>query len=139
MENVPQLLGSFEHGEIMGTAEAMGFKVAGDVLCAADYGVPQTRRRAFIIGCKSFNPALVFPPRKTYFDPSKGGPQTSLFQADGKGYLPSAERWRTVRDVIADLPPPVGIEIRDLAPLFDLHLRRQPDNRTSPDFLLVAA
>ncbi|MBW1736009.1 MAG: DNA (cytosine-5-)-methyltransferase, partial [Deltaproteobacteria bacterium] len=70
MENVPQLLGSFEHGEIIGTAEAMGFKVWGDVLCAADYGVPQTRRRAFIIGCKLFDPALVFPPRKTHFNPN---------------------------------------------------------------------
>ena len=29
MENVPQLLNSFEHGEIMGTAEAMGFKAWG--------------------------------------------------------------------------------------------------------------
>jgi len=64
MENVPQLLGSFEHGEIMGMAEAMGFKVWGDVLCAADYGVAQTRRRAFIIGCKFFDPKFVFPPRK---------------------------------------------------------------------------
>jgi DNA (cytosine-5)-methyltransferase 1 len=40
MENVPQILDSFEHGEIMGTAEAMGFKCWGAVLCAADYGVP---------------------------------------------------------------------------------------------------
>ena len=47
MENVPQLLGSFEHGEIMGTAEAMGFKCWGEVLSAADYGVPQMCRRAF--------------------------------------------------------------------------------------------
>lgn len=69
MENVPQLLGSFEHGEIIGTAEAMGFKVWDDVLCAADYGVPQTRRRAFIIGCKFFDPSQVFPPRRTHFDP----------------------------------------------------------------------
>jgi len=92
MENVPQLLGSFEHGEIMGTAEAMGFKVWGDVLCAADYGVPQTRRRAFIIGCKDFDPARVFPPRRTHFDPSKGGAQISFLETDGNGYLPGAAR-----------------------------------------------
>ena len=77
MENVSQLLGSFEHGEIMGTAKAMGFKVWGAMLCAADYGVPQTRRRAIIIGCKNFDPALVFPPRKTHLDPIKAGAQTS--------------------------------------------------------------
>ena len=40
MENVPQLLGSFEHGEIMGTAEAMGFKVWGDVLYEKGTFVP---------------------------------------------------------------------------------------------------
>lgn len=126
MENVPQLLGSFEHGEIMGTAEAMGFKVWGSVLGAADYGVPQTRRRAIIIGCKFLDPAAVFPPRKTHFDPSKGGAQTSFLQADGNGYLPGALRWRTVRDAIADLPPPIGTEIRDEAPPLDLHFGRSP-------------
>lgn len=126
MENVPQLLGSFEHAEIIGTAEDKGFKVWGDVLCAADYGVPQTRRRAFIIGCKSFDPTLVFPPRRTHFDPSKGGAQTSLLQADGKGYLPDAIKWRTVRDAIEDLPPPIGTEIQDQPPPLDLHFGRSP-------------
>jgi DNA (cytosine-5)-methyltransferase 1 len=124
MENVPQLLGSFEHGEIVGTAEAMGFKVWGDVLCAADYGVPQTRRRAFIIGCKFFDPADIFPPRKTNFAPSKNGAQTSFL--DGNGYMPNAERWRTVGDAISDLPPPVGTEIRDAAPPLNLHFGRTP-------------
>jgi DNA (cytosine-5)-methyltransferase 1 len=100
--------------------------VWGAVLCAADYGVPQTRRRAIIIGCKSFDPTLVFPPRKTHFDPSKGGVQISFLQADGNGYLPGAVKWRTVRDAIADLPPPVGTEIRDEAPPLDLHFGRSP-------------
>ena len=88
MENVPQLLGSFEHGEIMGTAEALGFACWGEVLCAADYGVPQTRRRAFIMGCKFFDPAQVFPPCKTHCAPRKGGAQTSFPQVGGNGYLP---------------------------------------------------
>jgi DNA (cytosine-5)-methyltransferase 1 len=126
MENVPQLLGSFEHGEIMGTAEAMGFKVWGDVLCAADYGVSQVRRRAIILGCKFFDASLVFPPRKSHFDPSKGGAQTSFLQADANGYLPGAVKWRTVRDAIADLPPPIGTEIRDEEPPLDLHFGRSP-------------
>jgi len=126
MENVPQLLGSFEHGEIIGTAEAMGFKVRGAVLCAADYGVPQTRRRAIIISCKSLDPAAVFPPSKTHFDPSKNGAQTSFFLAGENSYLPCAMRWRTVRDTIADLPAPSGTEIRDEAPPLDLHFGRTP-------------
>ncbi len=102
MENVPQLLGSFEHGDIVGTAETLGFKVTQAILCAADYGVPQTRRRVIIVGCKFFEPSQVFPPRKTHFDPRKGGAQTSLLQADSNGYLPGAVKWRTVRDAVAE-------------------------------------
>jgi len=130
MENVPQLLNSFEHGEIMGTAEAMGFKVWSAVLCAADYGVSQTRRRAFIIGCKFFDPSLVFPPRKTHFDPRKGEIQYSLLEGNGKGYLPGAVKWRTVRDAIADLPPPMGTEIRDVEAPLDLHFGRSPTEKS---------
>lgn len=126
MENVPQLLGSFEHGEIIGMAEAMGFKCWGEVLSAADYGVPQTRRRAFIIGCKFFDPTQVFPPRKTHFDPRKGGPQISFLQVDGNGYLPGAVKWRTVRDAIEDLPRPKGTEIRNEDPPLDLQFGRSP-------------
>lgn len=124
MENVPQLLNSFEHGEIMGMADAMGFKVWSDVLLAADYGVPQTRRRAFIIGCKHFDPALVFPPRKTHYNHAKKGVQLSLL--DGNGYLARAKNWQTVRDAIADLPPPRGVEIRSEKPPLDLHFGRSP-------------
>lgn len=126
MENVPQLLGSFEHGEIIGTAEALGFKCWGTVLSAADYGVPQTRRRAFIIGCKYFHPEQVFPPRKTHFDPRKGAAQLSLLQGDEKGHLHGAVKWRTVRDAIADLPWPKGTEIRNEDPPLDLHFGRSP-------------
>lgn len=124
MENVPQLIGSFEHGEIVGTAEAMGFKVWGGVLCAADYGVPQTRRRAIIIGSRFLDPRCVFPPKKTHYDPSKGHAQAS-FSVDGSSFS-FAERWRTVRDAIADLPAPVGTEIRDEKPPLDLHFGRNP-------------
>ena len=125
MENVPQLLGSFEHGEIMGTAEAMDFKVWGDVLCAADYGVPQTRRRAFIIGCKFFDPALVFPPRKTHFNPKNNGKQLVL-TFDNSDYLKEVKKWTTVRDAIENLPPPEGTEIRNASSPFDLHFGRNP-------------
>jgi DNA (cytosine-5)-methyltransferase 1 len=125
MENVPQLLGSFEHGEIMGTAEAMGFKVWGAVLCAADYGVPQTRRRAIIIGCRYFDPSHIFPPRKTHYDPSKEHAQAS-FLYEGNGGLSIAEKWRTVRDAIADLPSPVGTMIRDENPPLNLQFGRTP-------------
>ena len=125
MENVPQLLGSFEHGEIMGTAEAMGFKVWGDVLCAADYGVPQTRRRAFIIGSRFFDPALLFPPRKTHFKPNEDDKQLTL-PFENNEHLKEAHRWTTVRDAIEDLPSPEGTVIRDAPSPLDLHFGRNP-------------
>ncbi len=52
MENVPQLLGSDEHQHIQEAAKARGFLLSSAKLHAADYGVPQLRWRAFIIGCR---------------------------------------------------------------------------------------
>lgn len=53
MENVPNLL-TTENGyfkkEIIDLFEKIGYKLTADVLIASDYGVPQNRKRAFIIG-----------------------------------------------------------------------------------------
>ena len=126
MENVPQLLGSFEHGEIMGAAEALGFRVWGDVLCAADYGVPQTRKRAFIVGCKSVDPRELFPPRKTHYNPRKHNTSPRSIDEQIAEYIPYAEPWKTVRDAIADLPKPEGTEVRKEPPPLNLHFGRTP-------------
>lgn len=126
MENVPQLLGSFEHGEVVGKAEEMGFRVWGEKLCAADFGVPQTRWRAFLIGCKFSDPRLFFPPRKTHYDARKPQGQSAMANTGTNGYAPNPSPWRTVRDAIADLPVPVGTEIRDDPPPLDLHFGRTP-------------
>ena len=73
MENVPQLLNSSEYEEILRTAEQdMGFRVRSAKLLAADYGAPQLRQRAFILGCKFADPNLVFPPKKTHYNPKNG-------------------------------------------------------------------
>ena len=87
MENVPQLLGTFEHGEIVGMAESLGFKIWQDKLIAADYGVPQTRTRAFIIGCKFTDPSILFPPRKTHFNPKSNGKRATLPFFNSEEYL----------------------------------------------------
>lgn len=58
MENVPELLVSAEYAEFKKRAEAdLGFTVEEDVLNAADYGVPQRRRRAIAIGVKKGSPS----------------------------------------------------------------------------------
>jgi len=70
MENVPQLLGSPEYYEIEAAAKELGFKLASAKLCAADYGVPQVRYRAFIIGVRDSDPRSVFPPRPSHHNPT---------------------------------------------------------------------
>jgi len=125
MENVPQLLGSAEHDEIAEVAHALGFKMAFAKLCAADYGVPQTRWRAFIIGCKFAQPGEFFPPKKTHQRPADVS-TGAMFSEDFDRYVSRAKPWRTVRDAIADLPVPQGTEIRDEPPPLDLHFGRTP-------------
>lgn len=125
MENVPQLLGTLEHSEIIDTSKSLGFKVWQDKLLAADYGVPQTRTRSFIIGCKFVEPSILFPPRKTHFNDFEIPKQMDL-NFNKNEYLPNPERWRTVRDAVENLPPPIGTQIRDVDPPLDLHFGRNP-------------
>lgn len=124
MENVPQLLGTVEHGEIIEAARQMGFKTTAAILCAADYGVPQTRNRAFIVGCAFADPCDYFPPRRTHYNPQKKPGRVLL--EDLSEYVSDPKPWATVRDAIFDLKPPVGIEIRDVEPPYDLHFGRTP-------------
>jgi DNA (cytosine-5)-methyltransferase 1 len=121
MENVPQLLGTTEHQQITKTAEKLGFRVVSAVLCAADYGVPQTRNRAFIVGSKIADPLYFFPPKRTHHDPQK-----SRESLDLSGYIEFSQPWRTVRNAIFDLCPPVGTEIRTDEPPYNLHFGRTP-------------
>ena len=90
-----------------------------------------------MVGCRFFDPAVLFPPRRTHFDPSKGPVQPSFLPGDPEGYLPNAVRWRTVRDAIADLPPPEGTEVRcDPAPL-DLHFGRSPTAKSLARYRVI--
>lgn len=124
MENVPQLLGSLEHEKIVETAESAGFKLACVKLCAANYGVPQTRWRAFIVGCRFADPGSVFPPEKTHYNPYNGFNPSSSDKV--VGYVLNPRPWQSVRDAIYELPPPVGTDIRGEPPPLDIHFGRTP-------------
>jgi DNA (cytosine-5)-methyltransferase 1 len=88
MENVPELLRSREYEEFRDAAEQqLGFTLEGRVLNAADYGVPQRRRRAIVIGTRS---GCVPWPVQTHYDPA-------LTPLDGKP-------WKTFREAVAGLP-----------------------------------
>lgn len=123
MENVPQLLQSDEFKEIQEYATSLGFRIAKAKLCAADYGVPQIRYRAFIIGCRIADPNQFFPPKKTHFNPEL---EQAKKVSEKNGYDEVAQPWKTVRDAISDLPDPVGTEIRDEKAPLDLHFGRTP-------------
>lgn len=125
MENVPQLLGTEEHRAIIKKAESFGFKVYQKKLTATDYGVPQNRTRAFIIGCNFVDPSLLFPPRKTHCNPAKKSNQLVL-PFEQQEFLSTPHYWKTVRDAIGELPPPEGTEIRATVPPLDLHFGRNP-------------
>jgi DNA (cytosine-5)-methyltransferase 1 len=87
MENVPELLGSPEYRSFRAAAEARGFAVRGGLLNAADYGVPQRRRRAIVIGTR-----LGFVPWPVQTHSDSDAPQLGT------------EPWRTFRDAVAGLP-----------------------------------
>jgi DNA (cytosine-5)-methyltransferase 1 len=123
MENVQQLLGSEEHDEIVAEARAMGFALSWGKLLASDYGVPQTRTRAFIIGCRNSDPGAVFPPIRTHYKETNGAAPSA---ATREQWFEDSSVWRTVRDAIGDLSPPVGTEIREIAEPHNLHFGRNP-------------
>lgn len=74
--------------------EGLGYRVKYEVLNAADYGVPQTRKRIVIVGARSDCPDFIqFPPPASHADPAK---------ARKLGLKP----WRTVGKALAHLPEP---------------------------------
>ena len=96
LENVPPLLRSAEFEEMRKLAIDLGYRVDARVLNAADYGVPQTRKRAIFIGSRIGTPSF---PAPTHCDPAKRNLMNQ-----------SLAPWRTVRDAIGHLPlVPTGI------------------------------
>lgn len=100
VENVPNLLTSPEGQAIIECAKRMGFHVAAGKLLASEFGVPQNRRRAIIIG-------------------SKLGP-IDLPRPNGKRM--------TVRDAFKGIPLKPKLKEMGVQPLIgaDLHIARNP-------------
>ncbi|MCK9250709.1 MAG: DNA cytosine methyltransferase [Solirubrobacteraceae bacterium] len=126
MENVPELLKSSEYLEFRAAATRLGYDVEGQVLNAADFGVPQRRRRAIVIGSRV---GPVVWPEVTH-QKSEGGPllrwQSFADAVVGLPLVPDGENWHRPRN-----PRPLSIERYKTIPgegegRFDLAARR-PD------------
>jgi len=89
MENVAGIYGKRGNGvlpRMLSEAHAAGYHVSTTVLNAADFGVPQHRRRAFIVGERGDRPPCFGFPSPTH----------------------NSESWIPVRAAIGDLPDPSG-------------------------------
>jgi DNA (cytosine-5)-methyltransferase 1 len=128
MENVPQLLRSAEYRAFKIAAEELGFCIEGRILNAADYGVPQRRKRAIVIGSILGPPQW---PKQTHFPPTKvpfgGRPWRTFREATaGLPLKPTGKAWHNSRN-----PKPMSVERYMTIPnegegRFDLASRR-PD------------
>ena len=98
MENVPNMA-SMGSGAILraavGEFEELGYSVAAKVLVASDYGVPQNRRRLFVVGLRGRGhfdfpePRLPVEQRVTTAQALSDLPEHDV--ADGSPYLSSAQ------------------------------------------------
>lgn len=88
IENVPGMATLYNgeiHAEITKRFKALGYNVESKVLCAADYGVPQMRKRLIFMGVRS----------------DLGHPEFPKPVVDAKHYV-------TCREAISDLPPRIN-------------------------------
>lgn len=102
MENVPGLFawkeGQFGH-KIMEAFRGLGYGVHHDILLAADYGVPQLRRRLFIVGLR--NGARFDFPVQTHLG---GWRRDTLDQWEEQRVQRGLQKHVSVWETIADLP-----------------------------------
>ena len=99
MENVPALktkYGGRLFNKILSMIDSMGYQVKHDVLNAVSFGVPQTRKRLFIVGTRRDSSINFLFPDATHHD-SNSPCGTHLFG-------PVLKAPTTVYDAISDLP-----------------------------------
>lgn len=105
MENVPQMLDSKEYTDFVDSIEGLGdYRLEERVLNVADYGVPQRRNRAFVIGTTL---ASVPWPEQSHADPALDDgcyrPWTTFNEAvKWMRRKPSGRNWHRARNPTAD-------------------------------------
>lgn len=126
MENVAEMKNGFEGqytGEVLERLDRSGYTVTHAVLNAADYGVPQRRRRAFFMANRAGVSFDV--PRPTHSKPTS---QKGLFSFE--------ESHVSVWDAIGDLPPLEHGQTFKGKYLYPVTSRYQQRARAGSDLLL---
>jgi len=124
-ENVPGLL-LYHHGEVARTITArfadIGYKIQPMILLAADFGVPQLRRRLFFVGNRTNRP--VHFPLPTNGDPklwAKFALPFAFLSRLGHKELRDLPPHVTFREACSDLPP-----LKEGETLHDVSYRSEP-------------
>jgi DNA (cytosine-5)-methyltransferase 1 len=135
IENVPEFLKSDEFPRVRKIAANLGYGLAAGVLHAVHFGVPQQRRRGFVVGMRNAVPTLPMP------EPFRNGRSVKdaiweLRRKPLKSDLPNAEKfmglakYRVEQLHIARNPTPKSVERYRCVPpggnRFDL-MRSRPD------------
>lgn len=140
-----QHLSRLEEYETKGRYRGLSYNVIARVLNAANYGVPQKRERVFLVGFRNDQGVDWHFPEAThsrdallwaqvteeYWDQHKIPKKHRVTppEASRIRYKPDTMPWRTVRDVIHDLPDPVRHNKKSL--LWPNH-KYQPGARSYP-------
>jgi DNA (cytosine-5)-methyltransferase 1 len=88
-ENVPGMIegrGREQFDALLADLESLGYRLEWDVVDAADYGVPQHRRRVLVVGSRAGQPRL---PARTHSSTPDSGLAEYVTVRDAIGGLPS--------------------------------------------------
>jgi len=103
MENVTGMTNITDHfmDKVEGAFRDANYQVKWRVLNAADYGVPQTRRRVITMGVRKDLPT----PKPWYPQPTHAETPTQTLTGE------TLEEWVTVQEAIGDLPPCGDVDV----------------------------
>ena len=109
MENVPGMM-SYRNGEIVKEIiedfKSIGYRAYARVLNAADYGVPQIRKRIIFIATRIEKAQIVFP-KPTHSNTNGNTISLLKFLGEVAELKPDLKPYITVWEAIGDLPDPV--------------------------------